>query len=270
MAYFPPTGSVVAFQDDPGKLQASVTGIVGIRGNPSVSGTLNTIQSGTRVTSLVSTVPSSVMVGASIFGRVPAFIEGGVSSVALAGANSVSVVGTVGASVIGLTPVSVSNFPVSQNVSGSVVAFQGTVPWLIGSVYGNVSGSVGAQLIGANTVSVVGQVGASIIGTVPFTQSGTIITSIVGAMAGTSSVYAVLSSITTVSVLNANANRKGATVYNNAGTIVYLKLGTAATTSVFTVEMSNDDYYELPFGWTGVVAGISPSNAGVITVTELT
>lgn len=60
------------------------------------------VQGGIQVTSLVSTVPSSVIVGASIFGQLPA--------------------GTA--------------------VLGSITALQGTNPWLIGSVYGNISGSV--------------------------------------------------------------------------------------------------------------------------------
>lgn len=59
MAYFPPTGSVVAFQSDPTKLVGTVS-VVG-----------NVGQIGTRITSIVSTVPSSVIVGASIFGTVP-------------------------------------------------------------------------------------------------------------------------------------------------------------------------------------------------------
>ena len=85
----------------------------------------------------------------------------------------------------------------------------------------------------------------------------------------TSSVYAVLSSISTVSVLSANTSRRGATIYNKAGTDVFIKLGTAANTSVYTVKISQDDYYELPYAYTGVVAGITASNAGIINVTEL-
>lgn len=86
----------------------------------------------------------------------------------------------------------------------------------------------------------------------------------------TSSVYAVLSSITSVSIMAANSVRKGATIYNNSGTPVFVKLGTAATTSVYTVQMFSNEYYEVPFNYTGVVAGITASNAGIINVTELT
>lgn len=239
MAYFPPTGSTVAFQDDPSKLQASITGVVNLRGNPSVSGTVNignfpttqnvsgsvlSFQSGTQISSLVSTVPSSVIVGASIFGLPPVNVTntnlnvGGSVLTFQAGTNIASLVSTVpssvivGASIFGLAPVNVTNTNV--NVGGSVVTFP--------------------------------------------------------TLSSTSSVYAVLSSLSTVSVLNANTARKGATIYNAAGTIVYLQLGTAATTSIYTVALDNLDYYEVPFNWTGVVAGITASNAGIINVTELT
>lgn len=265
MAYVPNSGSVVAFQSDPTKLV----------GTFSVVGTLPVIQSGTVISS----------------------ISGGISSVALAGANTVSVVGTIGASLIGLSPINIVGAPsIYGNVSGSVVSFQGGA-WTqsvvgnvgqIGTIISSISGGIIASisggissvaLAGANTVSVVGQIGASIVGTVPVVQSGTMITSIagipnvtgsvVGVRTYTSSVYAVLSSITTVSVMNLNLNRLGGTIYNSAGTTVYLKLGTAATTSVYTVQMNNNDYYELPAGYTGVVAGITTSNAGIINVTEL-
>lgn len=82
----------------------------------------------------------------------------------------VSVTGTVG----------VGNFPTSQNVSGSVVAYMGGA-WS-SSVQGafSVIGTVPVTQVGAWSTSVVGQVGASVLGTVPVVQSGTNITSISG------------------------------------------------------------------------------------------
>lgn len=225
------SGSVVAFQGTPEwTVKSSIAGgIFPISGSVAVgnfptnqnvsgsvvafqgagwSGSVAAVQVGTRVTSLVSTVPSSVIVGASIFGQLPA--------------------GTA--------------------MLGSVVAYQGAV-W-------NVAGSVAAFQAGTQITSIAG---------IPNVTG-----SLVGVFSNTSSVYAVLSSITTISVMNANANRLGATIYNDAGTTVFIKLGTAATTSVYTVAMVDDSYYEVPYGWKGVVAGISASNAGRINVTELT
>lgn len=80
------------------------------------SGSTVSFQGGTQVTSLVSTVPSSVIVGSSIFGQLPA--------------------GTA--------------------VIGSVAVLQGTNPWLISSVYGNISGSVVAFQSGTWMLSVIG------------------------------------------------------------------------------------------------------------------
>lgn len=238
MAYIPASGSVVTFQSDPTKLVAtisvvsvvptSVSGTVGasiigltpiaVTNIPSVSGTVNVgnlpttqnisgsvaaFQGGTRITSLVSTVPSSVLVGASIIGLTPVSIAGipqveVVGSVAaqMTPAANQSVSGTVGASLIGTAPVKLesSNASVitltqgsvavaiisgsvavatgnssvmllnSGNAIGSVTTLQGTNPWIItGSVQGSFSPS-GNQ-------SVSGTVGASVIGTVPVTQT---------------------------------------------------------------------------------------------------
>lgn len=164
MAYFPfqpgqqpmssSQGVVIASNQSP----VSVAGTVNIAGNPSVSGTLNintinnalpaganfigniggsvvALQGGTQITSLVSTVPSSVLVGTSIFGQLPA--------------------GTA--------------------VLGSVAALQGTTPWLVSSVYGNVSGSVVAfqgagwsgsvaATISNNPLNVAGSIAAFVVG----------------------------------------------------------------------------------------------------------
>lgn len=123
-----------------GAVAASISGVV------NVAGSIAAFQAGTNIT--------------SISGGVVTSISGGISSVALAGANTVSVVGTVGASIIGLTPVNVSNFPTNQNVSGSVVAFQGTNPFIV-------TGSVQGSFTPSGNQSVSGTVGASIIGLVP-------------------------------------------------------------------------------------------------------
>lgn len=121
---------------------------------------------GTVIVTALQGASVSGQVGSSIIGAVPVtqstnpwIITGSVQASLTPAANQ-SVSGTVGASVIGLTPVSVSNFPTTQNVSGSVVGFQGTSPWII-------TGSVQASLTPAANQSVSGTVGASIIGQLP-------------------------------------------------------------------------------------------------------
>ena len=94
---------------------------------------------GTIVTSMVSTVPSSVIVGTSIFGQLPAGTAPIGSIAALQGTNPWIMTG------------SVQGFPTTQNVSGSVVATQGTTPWNIaGSVA--TSGTVNATLVAPSIV----------------------------------------------------------------------------------------------------------------------
>ncbi len=106
--------------------------------------------------------------------------------------NPSSVSGTAGASIIGTAPVTqvtnpwvitgsvqgVANQSVSGTINiagnpsisgtvnievmpGSVVAFQGTIPWAISSVYGNISGSVATIQTGTVIVSVVGNYAAA-------------------------------------------------------------------------------------------------------------
>lgn len=128
--------------------------------NLNVSGSVASFPRGTIITSLVSTVPSSVIVGASIFGLAPVNVtntnlnvSGSVASYPL-GTIVTSLVSTVpssvivGASIFGLAPVNVTNTNI--NVSGSVAAL------LVSSVYGNISGSVAAFQGGTWATSMVG------------------------------------------------------------------------------------------------------------------
>jgi hypothetical protein len=72
-------------------------------------------------------------------------------------------------------------------------------------------------------------------------------------------------------ILASNANRLGATVYNDSAAILYLSLGTAAaSTTDFTVKMVADAYYEVPFGYTGAIRGIWASATGSARVGEIT
>lgn len=133
---------------------------------------------GTVIVTALQGASVSGQVGSSIIGAVPVtqstnpwIITGSVQASLTPAANQ-SVSGTVGASVIGLTPVSVSNFPTTQNVSGSVVGFQGTSPWII-------TGSVQGSFSAAANQSVSGTVGASIIGNVPVVVQSSVAVAII-------------------------------------------------------------------------------------------
>ena len=78
------------------------------------------------------------------------------------------------------------------------------------------------------------------------------------------------SGIASVTILALNANRKGATITNTDANALLLDLsgGTASSTS-FSVSIPANGYYEVPFGYTGLITGIwAADGAGAALVTE--
>lgn len=90
------------------------------------------------------------------------------------------------------------------------------------------------------------------------------------ARSGASAVTSVAGSASSVTLLASNADRKGGTIYNDSTAILYLKLGASASTSSFTVKMFPEDYYEVPFNYTGIIDGVWASATGDARITELT
>lgn len=80
--------------------------------------------------------------------------------------------------------------------------------------------------------------------------------------AATPTVTAVADSAINVTLLAANANRFGAMVTNDSSARLYVKLGATATTASYTVSLAQHGYYEVPFGYTGVIDGIWSSDPG--------
>ena len=76
--------------------------------------------------------------------------------------------------------------------------------------------------------------------------------------------------ITNTVILAANANRLGATLYNESGAICFVKLGTTATLTSYSVQMAIGGYYEVPFGYTGGIDGITTAITAILRITELT
>lgn len=73
-------------------------------------------------------------------------------------------------------------------------------------------------------------------------------------------------------ILAANANRRGATVYNDAAlaTLRLLLGSTAASATNYTLPIAAGGYFEVPFGYTGEVRGIWTLAVGNARITELT
>lgn len=78
------------------------------------------------------------------------------------------------------------------------------------------------------------------------------------------------SSATNVTLLASNANRLGATVYNDSTQILYLKLGATASATSHTLQMAAASYYEVPFWYTGNIDGIWASANGSARLVEVT
>lgn len=87
---------------------------------------------------------------------------------------------------------------------------------------------------------------------------------------GTSTQVASLGTLQTI--LAANTARYGGSVYNDDANGLYLLLGAGTvTTSVYTVLIPSGGYFEIPYGFTGVLTGLwGADGAGSARVTEYT
>lgn len=102
----------------------------------------------------------------------------------------------------------------------------------------------------------------------PVSISGTV--PVVDAPSATGTVTVVASIITTSTILAANVNRKGATIYNDSTKILYLTLAATTTLTAYTVQLAKQSYYEVPYHYTGIISGLWSAANGSAVVTELT
>lgn len=87
----------------------------------------------------------------------------------------------------------------------------------------------------------------------------------------TATLFNVSQSDTSVTLLVANSSRVGAIIVNDSNADLYIKFGTTASLNSFTVKLEKNDYYELPFKYTGRIDAIwDSSGSGVARITELT
>lgn len=93
------------------------------------------------------------------------------------------------------------------------------------------------------------------------------------AKAATATRTSVADSLTSVTILAANTNRKGAIITNDSTALLYIGLGLAtATTTNYTTTLNTDGTYVVPDAYTGIIVGIwatAPGTGGA-RVTELT
>ena len=91
------------------------------------------------------------------------------------------------------------------------------------------------------------------------------------AQASTGTLTAPAIAVTSFTVLAANSARRGAAFLNDGNGVLYLALAAAASTTLHTVQIGVDQYYELPAGsvYTGIVTAIGLTAVGNVRVTEL-
>lgn len=89
------------------------------------------------------------------------------------------------------------------------------------------------------------------------------------AQPATPTVATVASSATNVTLFASNSSARGRALFNESTQILYLKLGTTASATSYTVQMAANSYYEVPFGYTGRIDGIWASANGNARTTEL-
>lgn len=86
----------------------------------------------------------------------------------------------------------------------------------------------------------------------------------------TAALTSVGASITSVSLLAANADRAGATFYNESTSVLYLAYGATASATAYTVAIPASGYYELPApAYTGAISGIWVAANGNARITEV-
>ena len=71
-------------------------------------------------------------------------------------------------------------------------------------------------------------------------------------------------------LLAANINRKGATFYSASSARLSINLGDTASVADHLIQLDLGDYWELPFGYTGVVSGVWSAVSSSVLVGELT
>lgn len=89
---------------------------------------------------------------------------------------------------------------------------------------------------------------------------------------GSTTVTRVASSATVVTLAAANSARAQLIINNASTAILYVKFGSGASSTLFTVQVPPSGYYELPVGaiYSGIVTGVWASVNGAAMVTELT
>lgn len=181
------------------------------------------------------------------------------------------------------TTLAALNAKVTAVNTGAVVVSSSALPTGAATevTLASIDSKITAVNTGAVTISAALPAGANTIGAV--TQSGTWTVQpgntanttawLVQEEKSTTATLANISGATSSTTLQAsNSARKGWSIHNDSSAILYVKFGSAASSTSYTVKLIADAYYELPTTsvYTGIITGIWTSATGSARVTELT
>lgn len=89
--------------------------------------------------------------------------------------------------------------------------------------------------------------------------------------ASTSAVTSVAQSTSNTVLLSSNQNRVFASVYNNSGQKMFIRLGIGASNTVYSIQLMPNSYWEVPQDWQGEIDAVwNGAGGGNALVTELT
>lgn len=202
-------------------------------------------------------------------GTMPVFNDGGVIK-SVSDTTPLPVAATL--SIPNPLPVTVDNFPSTQPISGNVTVdnFPATQPVSIAVMPTTpVTGTFfqATQPVSIATMPTTPVTGTFFQATQPVSIAATIAVKEVRSTTPSQSSVSVTNSNT--SILASNSNRLGATFYNEGAAICYLKLGSTASITSYTIQIQVGGYYEIPFGYTGAIFGITSAGTATLRVTEI-
>lgn len=162
----------------------------------------------------------------------------------------------------GSVPVAIASdqSPVPVSQSGTWTVQQGTPPWSVSQSGTWTVGRTWSLASGTDNVT-------AFQGTSPWVVAATI----ASFNSSAATLSNVASSATNVTLLASNASRKGFKLYNDSKRTAFIKFGTTASVTSFTLKMVPDSYYEdvAPF-YEGQIDAIWDVADGSMRITELT
>lgn len=123
--------------------------------------------------------------------------------------------------------------------------------------------------LSAETTKVIGTVNVAAGQTIAATNAGTFPVQNTETRPSSATVTSVASSASSVNLLASNANRRKAMFFNDSTQIAYIKFGTTASTTSYTVKVLAGGYYEVPTPvYTGAIDCIWAAANGNMRITE--